>query len=365
MSPSADTTLQSRSIPIADEEIRQDGCFSSLPVRKSTSGERCDEALQLLLKDWAVCMRDGREKTTSGIENPISGNWIALVVPDCLPERLGLLTYITNIVFLHDDAAEATSAEEAHESLNSEFIAGLAEKLSRRNSLIEDAVDSSAPAVQLPSGRPVMGRSRNFSTIVSPMQRLLEPWVKKLLACDRDLGLEVLEAWRKYYNEVDTKEAEDLDGLAEYIPYRIMDFGSGPWLVMVRFGMGLHLTEQELESVERIVEAALKSAALTNDYWSWPKEKAGLDATKSRLMNGVSFAIKDHGFREAQARDHIKSLAIDAEQEYLRLTEKYVIANTDAKTDVHKYLLAVGFFAAGKSLWSSTCPRYNKHRNLS
>lgn len=31
-----------------------------------------------------------------------SENWIALVMPDARPERIGLMTYVTNVVFLHD-----------------------------------------------------------------------------------------------------------------------------------------------------------------------------------------------------------------------------------------------------------------------
>lgn len=42
----------------------------------------------------------------------------------------------------------------------------------------------------------------------------------------------------------------------------------------------------------------------------------------------------------------------------------FICRHPDAGEDVHKYVVAVGLFAAGNSLWSSTSPRYNQHREM-
>lgn len=291
-------------------------------------------------------MRDNREKTTHGIENPISGNWIALTIPEALPERIGFMTFLTNVVFLHDDKAEAASLEEAHETLNAQFIAGLYENatlgfINNRNSTsappsrqqtppkstrpeaTRRQTSQADPTPATPGRRPGFHRQRSNSTVITPMHRLLSPLVKRLLAASPDLGLDVLKAWRAYYNTVDTKSASDLAGLDEYLPYRIMDFGSGPWLVMIRYAMDLHLTEEELASVDALSRAALLSAALTNDYWSWPKEVVGLEVKGMRLMNGVSFAM-GLGLAEEEARKHVRELAVLAEGEYLCLRAEWM-----------------------------------------
>lgn len=208
--------------------------------------------------------------------------------------------------------------KQAHESLNAEFIASLYETPGIVAPARSPSTHQSAVA------RPTARHARRFSMTMSPMQRLLTPFVKRLLATDYDLGIEVLGAWRHYYNQVDTKEAEDLSSLEEYIPYRIIDFGSGPWLVMIRFAMGLDVPGEELMSIKAIEDAGLKSAALTNDYWSWPKEIAGKDASNSRLMNSVSFAIARYNLSEQQAREHIKGLAIQAEKEFIALRASWL-----------------------------------------
>ncbi|GAB7362289.1 hypothetical protein MBLNU230_g2307t1 [Neophaeotheca triangularis] len=341
--------------------------------------------MNILQKEWSSWMRDNREKTTHGIENPISGNWIALTIPEALPERIGFMTFLTNVVFLHDDKAEAVSLEEAHETLNAQFIAGLYENaalgiINRSSTSAPPSRQRSPPKHLRPenarrqtshtqptsastTSRPDFQRQRSNSTVITPMHRLLSPLVKRLLAEDQDLGIQVLKAWRAYYNSVDTKSAADLANLDAYLPYRIMDFGSGPWLVMIRYAMGLHLSEEELESAELLSRAALLSAALTNDYWSWPKEIKGLEARGMRLMNGVSFAM-GLGLSEEEAREHIKHLAVLAEKEYLSLRAEWAMKHPDASEDARKYVVAVGLFAAGNSLWSSTSPRYNQHREM-
>ena len=43
-----------------------------------------------------------------GCINPVAGNFTALCASECMPERLGLITYIVEYAFIHDDGMYTT-----------------------------------------------------------------------------------------------------------------------------------------------------------------------------------------------------------------------------------------------------------------
>jgi hypothetical protein len=59
----------------------------------------------------------------------------------------------------------------------------------------------------------------------SPMEKLAVTFVKELLAFDRERAIPVINDWRYWLENADTKKVEDFDTIDEYIPYRIVNVG--------------------------------------------------------------------------------------------------------------------------------------------
>lgn len=53
------------------------------------------------MRDWAREMSDGRETRTFFSFSP-AGNWSSLIYPEAIPERLGVLAYLSDLGLIHD-----------------------------------------------------------------------------------------------------------------------------------------------------------------------------------------------------------------------------------------------------------------------
>lgn len=94
-------SLSYQSKLIAHEEARQTGCFTTLPIRINPRNDLADAASHRFIKDWATEIGDGREKKTYFSFSPV-GNWSSLIYPEAIPERLGVLAYLSDLGLIHD-----------------------------------------------------------------------------------------------------------------------------------------------------------------------------------------------------------------------------------------------------------------------
>ena len=86
---------------IDPDKVRETGCFTSLPVWQHKREDIANAASLVLIRDWGKLMQDGREKTSHCSMSAL-GNLCTFVYPETDPERLGLLTYMTDLGLMHD-----------------------------------------------------------------------------------------------------------------------------------------------------------------------------------------------------------------------------------------------------------------------
>ena len=86
---------------IDPDKVRETGCFTSLPVWQHNREDIANAASLVLIRDWGKMMQDGREKTSHCSMSNL-GNLCTFVYPETDPERLGLLTYMTDLGLMHD-----------------------------------------------------------------------------------------------------------------------------------------------------------------------------------------------------------------------------------------------------------------------
>ena len=341
-----------KSYSVPKQELRSTRCFTTLEVKRAVNEPACDRALGKLRYDLARQLSKREIKVPVSTENKISGNLIALVMPDAVPSRLGLMTRIASLVTMCSEAGNGSAPENITcDTFSQSFTRDLAETLP---ATLGDQNHSK--------------RRYNARTHQAPYSTIFENSIKPVLydlvvSTDRSQGLEVLHAWYNQFHKSSTviSAAETPASLGDYLHNCSHVFPGCPWMSTLRYALGLHLEDAELETIEPAVAAAMQSVALTRDYWAWPQASRSTDNIK-RLRNAVAISMVEMQCSEAQALSTVKNAAIAAESRFLDRRWSLMEVMGTEHSEVVMLLDAVEHFAAGNSLWCSSCPLYHGRR---
>lgn len=122
-----------------------------------------------------------------------------------------------------------------------------------------------------------------------------------------------------------------------------------------RWAMDIHLTDKELEVVHEFEWTLGGVLALTNDYFSWRKEKL---QNTDRIRNAVPLLMRQYNLPQDAARVLLKGIIIDEEEKAKRLRMK--LEEGEMSTELKRYVEALELYSGGNCYWSATCPRYNQ-----
>jgi hypothetical protein len=92
--------MYSHAVPA--EELEASGCFTVLPVRRSNIWKALEDVASSTQYDWRRQVDDDTPEDFCGTANPNSGSWDSVVLPGSIPERLKLITRMTQTLFLID-----------------------------------------------------------------------------------------------------------------------------------------------------------------------------------------------------------------------------------------------------------------------
>lgn len=340
------------SYQIPENEVRSNGCFTILHVERAVHEDLCDDALRHLKQDLAEHLYENSNDIPASTENDIAGNFVAVAIPGCIPSRLDLLTRFVSLAFLHDDAkAAGTASLKDNKTLNERFTGGLSEAL--------PTLDATHQA-PLHHVNPPTNRNRRRR----PVENVIRPVINNLLTQDHSMGLEVLDAWRKHYNNLSLKAPSgtpSATNLGDHLRNCPQTFPSASWSITLRYALGLHLNETELSLLTPVLDSAVRCIVLTADYWSWPKDAQNADNNK-RLSNAVAVSMAERCCSATGALEAVKIAAIDAEMEFAKCKKDVIQFVGEGQSEVVMFLEALEQFVAGSSLWCSTCPRLSARR---
>ena len=126
------------------------------------------------------------------------------------------------------------------------------------------------------------------------------------------------------------------------------------WHGLVTFGCAITIPEEEADETRELLTPALITASLTNDLYSFEKERED-----TNVQNAVLVVMKEHGCSEKEAREICKERIRVESANYVGVV-KDTMARTDLSDDVKRYIKVMQYTLSGNVAWSTQCPRYNE-----
>lgn len=125
------------------------------------------------------------------------------------------------------------------------------------------------------------------------------------------------------------------------------------WHGLVTFGCAITIPEEEAEETKELLRPALIAASLTNDLFSFEKERDDVN-----VQNAVLVVMREHDWSEAEAREILKDRIRIEVANYVRVV-KETRTRSDISNDMKRYIEIIQYTLSGNLAWSTQCPRYN------
>ncbi|KAM7213323.1 Isoprenoid synthase domain containing protein [Rhypophila decipiens] len=270
-----------------------------------------------------------------------------VAMPECLPERLEIVSYANEFAFLYDDAMEA--------HLDGHNTQDPGPKHKSFFNMFRDGV----------MDRPTDANWR-------PEKHLQARVWNEMMAIDRPRAIKALAGWAmSVHLGSEDRARTNFKSLEDYIPTRVVDFGELIWYGALTFGVALSIPPVEFGDCMNLARPGYVALALTNDLYSWEKERnAAKAAGKEFVFNAIWVIMQE------RSRDKGTSLLPeDAEAEaeaiatcraeikkYVReyhTAVDHVFQDPTLSKDLKAYLEAVLSMISGHLVWSIYCPRHN------
>ena len=123
--------------------------------------------------------------------------------------------------------------------------------------------------------------------------------------------------------------------------------------------MALTIPEHEKDLCSRLSEPAFVAFSLTNDLFSWEKER---DAAKregvSNVINAIWVIMGEQSMTELEAKAECREKIKEYVAESVRVVAE-TRGNLNISLDVRIYIEALLYMISGNLVWSIYCPRYH------
>ncbi|KAF5684800.1 polyprenyl synthetase [Fusarium circinatum] len=306
-----------------------DGLCDGVPIRKHKGLDLDEVAIYKAQYDWEEHV---------GPKLPFRGgmgsvhNFICLTLPECLPERLEIVSYANEFAFLHDDITDVESAETVAAE-NDEFLDALQQGI--RNGDIE---------------------SRNSG------KRHLQAYIfKQMASIDRPRALAAMNAWATFVNTgAGCAHDTNFKTLDEYLHYRSTDVGYMFWHALIIFGCAITIPDHEINLCHQLALPAIMSVTLTNDIWSYGKEAAAAEKAgkPGDFVNALVVLQRQRNCSLQEAERLCRARNKIEVAKCLRDT-KETRERSDVSQDLKDYLYHMLFGVSGNAIWSTQCRRYD------
>ncbi|KAJ5624352.1 isoprenoid synthase domain-containing protein [Penicillium lagena] len=263
--------------------------------------------------------------------NPYDGHFATVVLPLCKPERLALVSYIFEYAFLYDNVVESVSKV-----------------------LLDEGTDNIAL------------NETDYRTVRSTTgtKQIQSKMLLELLSMDKPCAEVVITAWKEMVALTAFRDKSCIfDNIEDYVEYRIIDTGAPFVDTVMRFGMGILLTEEEEKRVAAIVKPCFAALGLANDYYSfhieWDEFQQTDDSDAATMTNAVWLYMKWENISIHEAKEKVRQVVCDYEIQFQQRMGDFIANKELCSPKLHEYLRALAFQIPGNIVWSLRCPRYH------
>ncbi|KAH8882985.1 terpenoid synthase [Thozetella sp. PMI_491] len=304
-------------------QYETDGLCNGLLVRKHVADDLEEIGTFKAQQDW----RD----LVAPIANYKGGlgpkhSFMAVSMPECLPDRLEIVSYANEFAFLHDGTLSGDVE-------NDEVLEAF------REGALNGKIDA------LKSGKRQM-QAKILNTMIS---------------IDRPRALTAMRAWAAFVEQgAGRQHHHQFQTLDEYLPYRTRDVGHMFWHALVTFGCAITIPEDQMSICAELVLPAVVAASLTNDLFSYEKEyEAAQAAGLPHVVNALWVLTSEHNISLEAAKAMCRQRIREEVEQYAR-TVKETASRNDISSDVKRYIELMQYSVSGNVVWSLQCPRYHK-----
>jgi hypothetical protein len=123
---------------------------------------------------------------------------------------------------------------------------------------------------------------------------------------------------------------------------------------------GVVLTPEEMEATGPATYLAFVVLGITNDIWSWEKEKRATQKSRGHnpLINAVQMVMHIQNTDEETAKKVVYEIIRTHEEQYCRVRDEY-LTHSQTSPAVKKWFQVLELSIAGNALWSIRAIRYH------
>ncbi|KAJ4294097.1 hypothetical protein N0V90_007787 [Kalmusia sp. IMI 367209] len=312
---------------LAPGEYRDDGLANGIPLRIHRDPFQEIAGSLRAQNDWNSSVSPVRDYQ-GGLGHPFS--FIRVTIPECIPERLEIISYANEYAFLYDDEMENLDLKNFKEG---------------RDDMLHVFGDDAL--------------NEKVSDEVRPEKKLQAKMLAEMMAIDRSRAITTMKAWAKFVQLASRTRSEPFETLDEYLPSRAIDAGELFWYGMLTFAMALTIPPTELDLCMRLARPGYAAISLTNDLYSWRKEREDAEtAGQDYVFNAVWVIMRERKCTEETAISICKEEIKRHFAEFEATLESSETKNLSK--DTQTYLQAVRLSHVGNLVWSIYCPRYRR-----
>ncbi|KAJ5716722.1 hypothetical protein N7493_008633 [Penicillium malachiteum] len=326
-----------------DRKLLEDaGCSTTLEVRIHSDNDRANKISERFLKDWesvAGHRIHGRDFNCSP-----TGNFAALAYPECDPDRLEIVAQVCDLIWAEDVDIRLLPADAI------EYAATLAEK-----DLVNHSNSYHLTAFQFRGPR--LGANPGYSQLHA---RVLMQWED---ADKHSFDFAMTRIEDQY--EIMAVDATNVPSLEQYLRLREVHSGARLYAGLCMLSANIFPSNEEIESMKDFMDPLTTFILLTNDYYSYRKERNLHQALKSggHAFNAVSVLMNELAISEDDAKQRIREMMHKAEEVhnegFARFKQRGLLPQK-----LEKFIMLSRLFAGGFYYWTATSPRYFEDREI-
>src|SRR4051794_36073391 len=108
---------------------------------------------------------------------------------------------------------------------------------------------------------------------------------------------------------------------------------------MLEFALGISVTDEEYEMMTEPIAHVERCMLLTNDYWSWPRERKQAEYQEAgKVFNIVCFLMKTEGCTEKEAMFRVRDMVHAEERDWVASKTRFYKQYPNVRADLVKFL---------------------------